>query len=333
MRLVRFVVMLVGFCSCLGAAGAPAGEWSLVIHGGAGTILRADLDAATETAYREALDAALAAGAAVLDTGGAGLDAVEAAIRTMEDSPLFNAGKGAVFTAAGTNELDASIMDGRDRDAGAVAGVTTVRHPISAARAVMEKSPHVMMARDGADAFAASAGLEIVDPSYFRTERRWQAYLKAKAQAEADSAGAPDPDRKHGTVGCVALDRAGNIAAGTSTGGMTWKLWGRVGDAPVIGAGTWADNATCGVSATGHGEFFIRNAVAHDIAARMAYAGLSLQEAAEQVVMGDLVEQGATGGVVALDAAGNIAMVFNTPGMYRGWRSEGGAGEIAIFGE
>jgi len=312
---------------------ACATEWALVIHGGAGTIMRADLDAATEAAYRAGLEAALAAGAAVLDTGGTSLDAVETAIRVMEDSPLFNAGKGAVFTASGANEMDASIMDGRQRDAGAVAGVRTLRNPISAARAVMERSPHVMLARDGAEAFAASVGLEFVDPDYFHTDRRWEAYLKAKAEATADTTAGPEPDRKHGTVGCVALDRNGNIAAGTSTGGMTYKLWGRIGDSPVIGAGTWADNATCGVSATGHGEFFIRNAVAHDIAARMRYAGVSLLQAAEQVIMVDLVDQGATGGIVALDAAGNIAMVFNTAGMYRGYRKEDGSGTVAIFGE
>ena len=328
-------VVLVGTTAVAAAAGAET-PWALVIHGGAGTISRENLDPGAEAAYRAKLDEALDAGQAVLTAGGSSLDAVEAAILVMEDSSLFNAGKGAVFTAAGTNEMDASIMDGRDRDAGAVAGVKTVRNPIRAARAVMERSPHVMMAREGAEEFAAAAGLEIVDPAYFFTERRWESYLKAKAQAEfrqENDQEAPDPDRKHGTVGCVALDQDGNIAAGTSTGGMTLKMWGRIGDSPVIGAGTWADNATCGVSATGHGEFFIRNAVAHDIAARMAYGGLSLQDAAEQVVMKDLVDQGATGGIVALDADGNIAMVFNTSGMYRGWRKEGGDRGVAIFGD
>ena len=328
-------VMVAVLTGSAGLAAAGAAPWALVIHGGAGTILRENLAPGLEAAYRAKLDEALDTGAAVLEAGGSSLDAVEATIRVMEDSPLFNAGKGAVFTAAGTNEMDASIMDGRDRNAGAVAGVKTVRNPISAARAVMEKSPHVMMAGAGADSFAAAVGLPTAGPEYFHTDGRWQAYLKAKAQTEthgnADTV--PAPDRKHGTVGCVALDQAGNIAAGTSTGGMTLKMWGRVGDSPIIGAGTWADNNTCGVSATGHGEFFIRNAVAHDIAARMAYAGASLQEAAEAVVMRELVAQGATGGVVALDAAGNIAMVFNTPGMYRGYRKADGARALAIFRE
>ncbi|MCB1182668.1 isoaspartyl peptidase/L-asparaginase [bacterium] len=331
---MRHLQRMLLAAALVAAACVPAAAetpWALVIHGGAGVITRETMDTGAELAYRDKLGKALDAGAAVLEAGGSSLDAVEAAIRFMEDSPLFNAGKGAVFAANGANEMDASVMDGRDRDAGAVAGVTTVRNPISAARAVMEKSPHVMMAREGAEAFAAEVGLEIVDPAYFRTERRWESFLKAREKAAAEATA--DPDRKHGTVGCVALDRDGNIAAGTSTGGMTYKLWGRIGDSPVIGAGTWADNATCGVSATGHGEYFIRNAVAHDIAARMAYGGLGLQEAAEQVIMRDLVAQRATGGVVALDAAGNIAMVFNTPGMYRGWRKADGSGGVAIYGD
>jgi len=232
--------MIAALFSVQQTSAADLPRWTLVIHGGAGTILREDLDADTEVAYRAVLTAALDTGAGILSEGGSSLDAVEATIKVMEDSPLFNAGKGAVFTAAGVNEMDASIMDGSNLDAGAVAGVTSVRHPISAARAVMEKSPHVMLARDGAEAFAAEQGLEIVDPAYFHTERRWQAYLKAKAKKESD------PDRKHGTAGCVALDQAGNIAAGTSTGGMTLKMWGRIGDSPVIGAGTYANNNTCG---------------------------------------------------------------------------------------
>ncbi len=319
---------------CLWAVSSPVARaddtstWALVVHGGAGTILRENLDAATEAAFRATLAEALDTGAAILAAGGSSLDAVEATIRIMEDSPLFNAGKGAVFTEAGVNEMDASIMDGRDLDAGAVAGVKTVRNPISAARAVMEKSPHVMMAREGAEAFAAEHGLEMVDPSYFHTERRWQSYLRARQKKDEAEA-----DRKHGTVGCVAVDQQGNIAAGTSTGGMTLKMWGRIGDSPVIGAGTYANNNTCGVSATGHGEFFIRNVVAHDISALMEYAGLTLQQAAEKVVLEKLVAQGATGGIVALDAAGNIAMVFNTPGMYRGFRKADGEGLVAIFGE
>jgi beta-aspartyl-peptidase (threonine type) len=301
-------------------------EYALVIHGGAGTILRENMTPEKETAYHEALVAALREGEAVLSAGGSSLDAVEAVIRLMEDSPLFNAGRGSVFTEEGANEMDASIMDGRDGNAGAVAGVKTIRHPVSAARAVMERSEHVMLAREGAEAFAAGAGLEIVDPGFFHTEARWNSYLKAKEKRENDG------DAKHGTVGCVALDREGNLAAGTSTGGMTLKMWGRIGDAPVIGAGTWADNATCGISATGHGEFFIRNAVAHDIAARMEHAGASLAEAAHAVVMEKLVAQEATGGIIGLDAQGRVAMVFNTPGMYRGFLEAGADPVVAIYG-
>jgi beta-aspartyl-peptidase (threonine type) len=279
-----------------------------------------------EEAYREALAAALRTGESILADGGSSLDAVEAVIRLMEDDPLFNAGRGAVFTEEGVNEMDASIMDGRDGNAGAVAGVKTIRHPISAARAVMERSPHVMLAREGAESFAAGEGLEIVDPAFFHTESRWNSYLEAKEKREQAT------DTKHGTVGCVALDRDGNLAAGTSTGGMTLKMWGRIGDAPVIGAGTWADNATCGLSATGHGEFFIRNAVAHDIAARMEHADASLADAAHAVIMEKLVAQEATGGIIGLDAQGRVAMVFNTAGMYRGFLKAGADPVVAIYG-
>lgn len=320
-------LLVIGILLALTGTAHAAAPWSLVIHGGAGTIRRENMDEKTEAAYRAKLTAALDTGAAILAAGGSSLDAVEATINLMEDSPLFNAGKGAVFTEAGVNEMDASIMDGSDLNAGAVAGVTNVRNPISAARAVMEKSPHVMMAREGAEAFAAEQGLSPVDPAYFHTESRWNSYLKAKQKRDAD------PDQKHGTVGCVAVDQQGNIAAGTSTGGMTLKMWGRIGDSPVIGAGTYANNRTCGVSATGHGEYFIRNVVAYDISALMEYGGLSLQEAAEKVVLEKLVAQNATGGVVALDAAGNIAMVFNTPGMYRGFRKSDGQGQVKIFGD
>ena len=324
------VVLLIGAGL---AEAAPADQaarpvWALVIHGGAGTILKTEMTAEKEAAYRSVLAEAIAVGSGILEAGGTGLDAVEATIRLLEDSPLFNAGKGAVFTEAGENEMDASIMDGPDLNAGAVTGVRTIRNPISAARAVMTDSPHVMLAREGAEAFAASRGLEIVEPAYFWTEHRWQSYLKAKAARDSTAA----PGEKHGTVGCVALDRDGNIAAGTSTGGMTLKMWGRVGDSPIIGAGTYADNRTCGVSATGHGEFFIRNVVAHDIAALMAYAGLDLRTAAEKVVNGKLKEQNAAGGIVALDRDGNIAMVFNTPGMYRGFVKSSGESGVFIFG-
>ena len=330
--------LLAAFMGALMAVGSAAlaattspdarPEWALVIHGGAGTIRKAEMTPDQESAYRQALAEALETGAVVLRAGGTSLDAVEATIRFLEDSPLFNAGKGAVFTEAGENEMDASIMDGRTLDAGAVAGVRTIRNPISAARAVMTDSPHVMLAREGAEAFAATRGLAIVEPAYFWTERRWQSYLEAKARRDSTAAA----DKKHGTVGCVALDRNGDLAAGTSTGGMTLKMWGRIGDSPVIGAGTYADNATCGVSATGHGEYFIRNVVAHEIAALMRYAGLTLAEAADRVVHGSLTAQGATGGVVALDHAGNVAMVFNTPGMYRGHADASGRRSVLIYG-
>ncbi len=324
-KLCCFLLLAFVFLPFSGSAGDSAPPYALVIHGGAGTILRDRMDLQTEQSYRAELHAALAIGQEILSGGGSSLDAVEQVIRYLEDSPRFNAGRGSVFTEDGHNEMDASIMDGRDRDAGAVAGVTNVRHPITAARRVMSDSPHVMMAREGAEAFAAEQGLEIVDPEWFKTERRWKSYLKAKANRETD------PDRKHGTVGCVALDVNGNLAAGTSTGGMTLKKWGRIGDSPVIGAGTWADNATCGISATGHGEFFIRNAVAHDIAALMEYKGLSVQEAADLVIQQKLVAQGATGGVIALDRNGNVAMSFNTAGMYRGYALADAEPVVQVF--
>jgi len=315
-----------------------AGKIAIAIHGGAGTIRRGDLTPELEAEYRAALEQALRAGYAVLEAGGTSLDAVVAAIMVMEDSPLFNAGKGAVFTNAGTNELDAAIMDGSNLAAGAVAGVKRVKNPITLARAVMEKSPHVMMIGEGAEAFAAEQGIEMVDPSYFFTERRWEQLQRAKAQEASTSAaptGARPPlgpdDLKFGTVGAVALDRAGNLAAGTSTGGMTNKRWGRVGDVPIIGAGTYADNESCAVSATGHGEYFIRNVVAHDICSIVRYTGASLAEAADRVVMQKLVERGGEGGVIAIDRAGNVVMTFNSEGMYRGAIDTQGNMTIGIY--
>lgn len=294
---------------------------ALVVHGGAGALRREEMPAELEAAYRSALTEALEIGYATLEEGESALDAVERTLRYLEDSPLFNAGKGAVFTRDGRNELDASIMAGDSRQAGAVAAVTTVRNPISAARAVMERSPHVLLAGPGAEAFAAEAGLEIVDPGYFHTERRWR-QLQEQLAREAEGS-------HFGTVGAVALDRQGRIAAGTSTGGTSRKLPGRLGDSPIIGAGTWADEH-CGVSSTGHGEFFIRYGVAHEICARARLAGLSVAEAAEQVVNGLLVEAGGEGGVVALDAAGTPVLAFNSAGMYRGWIVEGEP-RVAIF--
>ena len=270
-------------------------------------------------AYIHALDTALEMGLAVLKGGGASVDAVEVVIRYMEDNPLFNAGRGAVFTSEGKNELDASIMTGRDLNAGAVAGVTDIRHPISAARAVMERSKHVMLSGEGASDFARESGLEMVDPSFFHTERRFESYLRAREQ------------EKHGTVGCVALDKQGNLCAGTSTGGMTNKRYGRIGDSPVIGAGTYANNQTCGVSGTGHGEFFLRWTVAHDISALMEYRGLGVQEAAREVILGKLADAGGSGGVICLDRHGKVAMVTNTSGMFRAYGNSKGDKTVAVF--
>lgn len=313
-------------------------KFSLVVHGGAGTITRSSMTPELEQEYRASLTEALETGHRILEAGGSSVDAVEATIRVLEDSPLFNAGKGAVFTYEGRNELDASIMDGRDRDAGAVAGVTVIRNPISAARAVMEKSEHVLMSGAGANLFATSVGLEIVDPEYFWTERRWKQLQRrlldeGEYGGEFKSAPAPTPSKedKRGTVGVVAVDRNGNLAAGTSTGGMTAKRFGRVGDSPIIGAGTWADNATCGVSGTGHGEFFIRHTVARDVAALMEYKGLSVGEAAREVIR-KLTVAGGDGGIIAMDRHGNIAMEFNTEGMYRGWIREDGEAHVLIYG-
>lgn len=300
-----------------------AAEYAMVIHGGAGTILKKNMTTEMYDAYYTALDTALMIGEKVLKDGGSSLDAIEKTIHYMEDSPLFNSGRGAVFTNAGTNELDASVMLGNNRDAGAIGGVTNVKHPISGAIAVMEKSDHVMMVGKGAEDFCEMHGLEIVDPSYFRTERRWNSLQKLLQKEKETGYIDGNPDYKYGTVGAVALDKEGNIAAGTSTGGMTNKKFNRIGDSPIIGAGTFADNKTCGVSCTGHGEYFIRYAVAHDVAARMEYKGESVNEAAEFVVNKKLVEAEGSGGLIALDAKGNISMPFNTEGMYRGYVKPG----------
>jgi L-asparaginase / beta-aspartyl-peptidase len=310
------------------------GPITLVIHGGAGTIKRENMTAEREKAYHEALNLALDSGYSVLSRGGKSMDAVIAAIKVMEDSPLFNAGKGAVFTNEGKNELDASVMDGSNLMAGSVAGVTNIRNPITAAYAVMAKSEHVMMVGKGAEKFASEQGLEIVDPSYFFDSIRYQQLLEARKGEQGNAAELTDPyirDKKFGTVGAVALDKFGNIAAGTSTGGMTNKRYGRVGDAPIIGAGTYANNATCGVSATGWGEYFIRLSVAHDISAMMEYAGMSVVDAADSVIMKKVPALGGDGGIVALDRQGNIAMTFNTEGMYRGYIAKEGEGKTFIY--
>jgi beta-aspartyl-peptidase (threonine type) len=295
-----------------------------------------------EKAYRDALEQALKTGYSILKKGGTSLDAVEATIRVMEDSPLFNAGKGAVFTAEGTNELDAAIMDGVSLKAGSVAGLKRIKNPIALARNVMEQSPHVMMVGDGAETFARQQGLEFVDPSYFRTEHRWNQLQEAKKREQHPASepsqdkkpgGLGDDEFKFGTVGCVALDQAGNLAAGTSTGGTTNKKYGRVGDAPIIGAGTYANNKTCGVSCTGTGEYFIRSVVGHDVSALMEYKGMSVKEAAELVVMDKLVKMGGDGGLIAMDNKGNIATPFNTSGMYRGYIDVNGTMVIQIYKE
>lgn len=297
--------------------------YAMVIHGGAGTILKENLTDEMEALYRSALDKALSIGEQILTEGGTSMDAVIATIKSMEDSPLFNAGIGAVYTNEGNNELDASIMRGNDLEAGAVGGVKTVKNPITAARAVLEKSEHVMMVGEGADTFAKLCGLELVDNSYFRTERRAKSLQRALEREEKEKKEVSElSESKFGTVGAVALDVHGNIVAGTSTGGMTNKRYNRIGDSPIIGAGTYANNRTCGVSCTGHGEYFIRYAVAHDVSAMMAYKGVSLQEASDDIINGKLKKAGGSGGLVALDKNGHAAMPFNTPGMYRGYVSD-----------
>ncbi|NNF00350.1 MAG: isoaspartyl peptidase/L-asparaginase [Pyrinomonadaceae bacterium] len=316
-----------------------------VIHGGAGVIRRGSLTKARERQYRAKLEEAVLAGYKALNAGKSSLDAIEAAIIIMEDSPLFNAGKGAVFTADGKNELDASVMDGKTQNAGAVAGLHKVRNPITLARAVMEKSEHVMMIGDGAEKFASDLGITMVPEKYFWTERRWnslQRIIKREAEkAKGKGVGANSvigdprekPENKFGTVGAVALDKKGNLAAGTSTGGMTYKKYGRVGDVPVIGAGTYANNSTCAVSATGWGEFFIRLSVAKDISSMMEYKNMSVQEAADAVIQGKLQSLGGDGGVIAIDSKGNIGISFNSEGMYRAYIDEKGKPVVEIYGK
>ncbi|MEQ2008671.1 MAG: isoaspartyl peptidase/L-asparaginase [Limisphaerales bacterium] len=294
----------------------------LVIHGGAGVIPKDDLTPEKERAARATMDAALLAGHSVLARGGKSVDAVIAAIRILEDSPLFNAGKGSVLTADGTVGMDASIMDGSTRQAGACADVKHVKNPIELARLVMDKTPHVLLAGDGAEILAKEHGLTLMPAEYFITEHRKLQLQRIQKQEQERKAGEKKAQLNSadniGTVGAVALDKHGNLAAGTSTGGMANKRFGRIGDSPVIGAGTYANNQTCAVSGTGHGEFFIRGVVCYDIAAKMEYQGVSLTNAAEEVVMRKLKEAGGRGGVIALDAKGNVAMPFNSEGMYRG---------------
>jgi len=316
-------------------------KYVMVIHGGAGTILKKNMTPEKEAAYIAVLTQALQAGYAEIKAGKTSLDAVEATIHVMENDPHFNAGKGAVFTHDGKNELDAAIMDGKTLMAGSVAGVTTIKNPISAARAVMEKSEHVMMVGAGAEQFAKEAGLEIVDPKYFWTQERWDGLQKAikedstkavldHGNKKSELLGIKNHDYKFGTVGCVALDKAGNLAAGTSTGGMTNKKYGRVGDAPIIGAGTYCNNETAGISCTGWGEFYIRNVVAKTISDLMEYKGLSVAEASK-IALDKVGKMGGDGGLIALDKKGNVAMPFNTEGMYRGAITADGKIEVSIY--
>ena len=318
------------FSAGIGIASAtPAGPIAIAIHGGAGTMDRAEMSPELEGAYRDRLSAATQAGYNILEQGGRSVDAVRAAINILEDSPLFNAGKGAVFNAAGQNELDASVMDGATLNAGAVAAIHRIRNPIDLAIEVMEHSRHVMMIGEGAEVFARERGIEWIDPSYFRTERRWQQLLKAQLQQAA----APPPGSSfYSTVGAVALDQSGNLAAGTSTGGMTNKRYGRVGDSPIIGAGTYASNSSCAVSGTGHGEYFIRYVVAYEICSRVA-GGASVREAGDGVINGVLRDAGADGGAVIMAPDGSIYMPHNTTGMYRASINTRGELFVGIYGE
>ncbi len=326
---------------------APAGKWAIVMHGGAGVIERSTMKPETERQYRAGLDAAITAAAKVLDGGGHAMDAIEAGLKVLEEDPLFNCGHGAVFAADGTNQLDAAIMDGKTMNAGAVADVTTTRHPISLARAVMDKSPHVMLIGRGADDFAKSVGLEQVPNSFFFTERRWEGLVK-----QLKKEGRPVPPRpvgappepttpvaeietpethKYGTTGMVVRDRFGDIAAGTTTGGVSGKLWNRVGDTPIIGAGTYASSESCAVSATGTGEYFIRLTVARTICALVQYKGMALQAAVDDVVQRQLGAIKGDGGVIAITPDGQMAWGFNTPGMFRARLVEGGTVQMGIY--
>ncbi|MCE9678589.1 isoaspartyl peptidase/L-asparaginase [Shewanella sp. AS1] len=322
---------------------AEESRFSIAIHGGAGTISKANLTSAQEQAYRDKLKQAVDAGYRVLEQGGDSLSAVTAAINILEDSPLFNAGLGAVYTYEGAHELDASIMDGKTMNAGAIAGVKHIKNPINLAQSVMEYSPHVMLSGSGAEEFALSQGFTLVPSAYFDTDTRYQQLQDAKQKLKAAEQGAQgkidhqaavnylDLDYKFGTVGAVALDKQGNLAAGTSTGGMTAKRFGRIGDSPVIGAGTYAENGVCAVSATGHGEYFIRYHVAGDICARVKYQHKTVVQAADEVINQRLVGAGGTGGVIAIDQRGNIATPFNTEGMYRATRKEGEPAQVLIW--
>ncbi|NNC84025.1 MAG: isoaspartyl peptidase/L-asparaginase [Flavobacteriales bacterium] len=304
---------------------------SLAIHGGAGTLLRSEMDAEKERVYLQALETALTCGNTILEKGGSALEAVEASVSSMEDSPLFNAGKGSVFTAEGDHEMDASVMEGRERMAGAVAGIRGIKNPIQLARQVMEQSEHVMLCGSGAEDFAKSIGMEFLPKDYFHDDFRFAQWRSVQGTDRVALDHDLDPDRKYGTVGAVAKDVHGNLAAATSTGGMTNKRYGRVGDSPIIGAGTYADNRTCAVSCTGSGEFFIREVTAFCVSALMEFKGLDLNEACKHVVHDRLKEIGGDGGLIAVDAEGAISMPFNTPGMYRASIRSGEEMYLGIF--
>ncbi|TRO67462.1 isoaspartyl peptidase/L-asparaginase family protein [Christiangramia sabulilitoris] len=313
-------------------------DFGIVLHGGAGNIKKENMSDSLEQAYKIKLEEAIRTGHEILANGGTALEAVQRTINIMEDSPLFNSAKGAVFTNEGKNELDASIMEGKTLNAGAVAGVTNVKNPINLAYEVMVNSEHVMLAGKGAEQFAEEQGLEIVDPEYFYTENRYKSMerVRDREQEKNNKTAFYDPfikDEKFGTVGCAALDKYGNLAAGTSTGGMTNKKYNRIGDAPIIGAGTYANNKTCAVSSTGWGEFFIRGVVAYDISAMMEYKGVTLQEAAQEVIQKKLPELGGNGGIIAIDHQGNVAMEFNTSGMYRAAMNKNGELTMGLYSE
>lgn len=319
MKYLNMFVLIAMFISCQ-TPEQPKAEWAIALHGGAGNMDSTKFSANDIKRYEDSLKAALIIGKMALADGQPALDVVEMVVRNLEDNPLFNAGKGSVFTNDGRNELDAAIMDGRDLNAGAVAGVGDIRNPISAARVVMEKSPHVLLVGKGASLYSSQNGVELVDSTYFYTEKRWQILQRTLQKAG-----------KNGTVGCVVLDKNGNLAAATSTGGMNNKRYGRVGDVPIIGAGTYANNKTCAVSATGHGEYYIRYTVAHDISALMEYKGVSLSEAAHEVVNGKLSNEAGNGGIIAVDKYGNITLEMNSTGMFRAWANANGEEGVAIF--
>ena len=330
--IVSLIIAISGVITLINTSAGPRSPVAIAIHAGAGTISKEELTAVREQEIRDTLTRAVQAGHEILSAGGSSLDAVTVAVTILEDSPDFNAGRGAVFNAEGRHEMDASIMDGSDLDAGSVAGVHNIRNPILLARKIMSDSVHVMLMGEGAEVFARRHDIEFAGDDYFFTEYRWQQLQQAKSGENRNSHYFSEPpDRWLSTVGSVALDTRGNLAAATSTGGMTNKRWGRVGDSPIIGAGTYADNRSCAVSATGHGEYFIRATVARDICSRVQYQGLDLGDAADAVINGQLKEMGGDGGIIAVDGKGNIAQTFNTPGMYRAMIDANGNLSVSIF--